>query len=142
MPYVRDSFWSGRQFTSLEHMQAEALLWATNVAGQRQSRPLGGAKPLSVFEAVEAEALLPLPETPFVLARWSTALVGPDIHVKAGRTLAPGDWYPLFPNPVVAESLLDRLINASHQVIMNGPGYRPTKRPRNLADKPTKSPLE
>ncbi|MFI1169250.1 hypothetical protein ACH4UM_38240 [Streptomyces sp. NPDC020801] len=26
---------------------------------------------------------------------------------------APGDWYPLFPNPVVAESLLDRLINAS-----------------------------
>ncbi|MEW2121489.1 DDE-type integrase/transposase/recombinase [Streptomyces sp. NPDC005474] len=25
MPYVRDSLWSGRQFTSLEHMQAEAL---------------------------------------------------------------------------------------------------------------------
>jgi DNA replication protein DnaC len=24
------------------------------------------------------------------------------------------DWYPLFPNPVVAESLLDRLINTSH----------------------------
>jgi hypothetical protein len=23
---------------------------------------------------------------------------------------APKDWYPLFPNPVVAESLLDRLI--------------------------------
>ena len=44
MPYVRDSFWSGRQFTSLEHMQAEALLWATNVAGQRQCRPLGGAE--------------------------------------------------------------------------------------------------
>lgn len=33
---------------------------------------------------------------------------------------APSDWYPLFPNPVVAESLLDRLINTSHQVIMNG----------------------
>ena len=38
---------------------------------------------------------------------------------------APSDWYPLFPNPVVAESLLDRLINTSHQVIVNGPSYRP-----------------
>lgn len=27
---------------------------------------------------------------------------------------APSDWYPLFSNPVVAESLLDRLINTSH----------------------------
>jgi hypothetical protein len=26
---------------------------------------------------------------------------------------APKDWYPLFPNPVVTESLLDRLINTS-----------------------------
>ncbi|GAB3878158.1 hypothetical protein GCM10027612_01990 [Microbispora bryophytorum subsp. camponoti] len=40
---------------------------------------------------------------------------------------APADWYPLFPNPVVAESLLDRLINNSHP--MNGPSYRPRKRP-------------
>ena len=42
---------------------------------------------------------------------------------------APTDWYPLFPNPVVAESLLDRLINNSHQILMNGPSYRPRKRP-------------
>jgi DNA replication protein DnaC len=43
---------------------------------------------------------------------------------------APTDWYPLFPNPVVAESLLDRLINNSHQLFMNGPSYRPNKRPK------------
>jgi DNA replication protein DnaC len=43
---------------------------------------------------------------------------------------APTDWYPLFPNPVVAESLLDRLINTSHQVLMDGPSYRPRKRPQ------------
>lgn len=92
MPYVRDSFWSGRTFTSLEHMQAEALLWATNVAGERQCRPLGGAKPLSGFEAVEAKALLPMPEAPFVLARWSQATVGPDIHIKVGRTLYSVPW--------------------------------------------------
>ena len=42
---------------------------------------------------------------------------------------APKDWYNLFPNPVVAESLLDRLINTSHQILMDGPSYRPRKRP-------------
>jgi len=35
------------------------------------------------------------------------------------------NWYPLFPNAVVAESLLDRLINTSHQVFMNGPQLPP-----------------
>ncbi len=63
------------------------------------------------------------------------------VSERQGRSLiitsnrAPSDWYPLFPNPVVAESLLDRLINASHQIIMNGPSYRPNKRPRNPGDK-------
>ena len=42
---------------------------------------------------------------------------------------SPADWYPLFPNPVVAESLLDRLVNSSHQIFMNGPSYRPNNRP-------------
>jgi DNA replication protein DnaC len=56
-------------------------------------------------------------------------------RAAAGRPLiltsnrAPTDWYPLFPNPVVAESLLDRLINTSHQLLMDGPSYRPRKRP-------------
>jgi len=57
------------------------------------------------------------------------------ITERAGKPLiltsnrAPADWYPLFPNPVVAESLLDRLINTSHQIVMDGPSYRPRKRP-------------
>ncbi len=57
------------------------------------------------------------------------------ITERTGRSLvltsnrSPTDWYPLFPNPVVAESLLDRLINTSHQVLMDGPSYRPNKRP-------------
>ncbi|MEV6987567.1 IS21-like element helper ATPase IstB [Sphaerisporangium sp. NPDC051017] len=51
----------------------------------------------------------------------------------------PMDWYPLFPNPVVAESLLDRLINNSHQVFMNGPSYRPNKRPGHVMNPSTTS---
>jgi DNA replication protein DnaC len=64
------------------------------------------------------------------------------ITERAGRSLiltsnrAPQDWYPLFPNPVVAESLLDRVINNSHQVFMNGPSYRPSKRPGRVATTP------
>lgn len=42
----------------------------------------------------------------------------------------PTDWYPLFPNPVIAESLLDRLINTSHALLVDGPSYRPRNRPR------------
>ena len=39
------------------------------------------------------------------------------------------DWYALFPNPVVAESILDRLVNSAHHVRMDGRSYRPNKRP-------------
>jgi DNA replication protein DnaC len=50
---------------------------------------------------------------------------------------APVDWYPLFPNPVVAESVLDRLINTAHHVLMDGRSYRPNKRPgRRPKDQP------
>ncbi|MFC9932272.1 hypothetical protein [Streptomyces sp. NPDC127190] len=45
-----------------------------------------------MFEAVEAKALLPLPDKPFVLARWSTAAVGLDIHIKVSRTLYSVPW--------------------------------------------------
>ncbi|MBO0880131.1 MAG: IS21-like element helper ATPase IstB [Mycobacterium sp.] len=55
------------------------------------------------------------------------AAAGVSMILTSNRS--PVDWYPLFPNPVVAESLLDRLINTSHQVFMNGPSYRPNKRP-------------
>jgi len=57
------------------------------------------------------------------------AQTGRSLIITANRS--PVDWYPLFPNPVVAESLLDRLINTSHQIFMNGPSYRPNKRPSN-----------
>ena len=54
MPYVRDSFWRGREFTSLQQMQAAALTWCREVAKVRSHRSLDGASPVSVFDAVEA----------------------------------------------------------------------------------------
>lgn len=92
MPYVRDSLWRGREWTSLTQMQQEAVRWCREVAGRRSCRPLQGASPTSVFEAVERDALIPLPGKDFVLADWSRGTIGPDIHVKAGRTLYSVPW--------------------------------------------------
>lgn len=92
MPYVRDSLWRGREWVSLQQMQDAAVTWCREVAGRRVCRPLAGASPLSVFEAVEASALNPLPRKPFVLATWSKGTVGPDIHVKVGKTLYSVPW--------------------------------------------------
>ena len=50
MPYVRDSFWRGREFASLPQMQAEAVRWSLEVAGRRACRPLEGAAPAAVFQ--------------------------------------------------------------------------------------------
>ncbi|WP_329343482.1 hypothetical protein OG252_44755 [Streptomyces sp. NBC_01352] len=67
-------------------MQTEAVTCAEQVVGRWQCRSLGGAVPRAVFSAVEASSLLPLPPTLFTLARWSTATVGPETRIKAGRT--------------------------------------------------------
>jgi transposase len=92
MPYVRDSFWRGREFTSLEQMQAGAARWSAEVAGRRQCRPLEGAAPAAIFDAVEKDALRPLPAEPFVLATWATAKIGPDIHAQVGKVLYSVPW--------------------------------------------------
>jgi hypothetical protein len=92
MPYVRDSFWRGREFTSLEEMQAAAAAWSRDVAGQRPCRPLDGAAPAAVFAAAEQQALKPLPAEPFVLAAWAKAKIGPDIHARVEKVLYSVPW--------------------------------------------------
>lgn len=92
MPYVRDSFWRGREFTSLQAMRADAVSWCVEVAGARVCRPLEGAAPAAVFAAVEQQALGPLPRAPFVLAGWASTKIGPDIHAKVGATLYSLPW--------------------------------------------------
>jgi len=53
---------------------------------------LEGASPLSVFDAVEAPALISLPTGRFELATWSSPKVGPDCHIKVGRALYSVPW--------------------------------------------------
>jgi transposase len=92
MPYVRDSYWRGREFTSLEGMQDDAVRWCLQVAGRRHHRGLDGAEPAAVFAALEAPALRALPRAAFTLATWSSGKVGPDVHVKVGPALYSVPW--------------------------------------------------
>ena len=92
VPYVRDSFWRGREFASLTQMQAAAATWCLEVAGTRSHRGLDGAAPLNVFEALERHALIPLPPGHYVPATWSRAKVGPDCHIKVARALYSLPW--------------------------------------------------
>jgi hypothetical protein len=92
IPYVRDSFFAGRQFASLAAMQQAAEAWCLKVAGRRACRPLGGAQPIVVFHASERPALLPLPPEPFELAAWSRAKVHADCHIQVAGALYSVPW--------------------------------------------------
>jgi hypothetical protein len=92
VPYVRDSFYRGRQFLGDEEMRQKAVVWCSEVAGTRRHSGLEGASPLSVFLETELGCLQPLPVLPFELASWSRPKVGPDCHVKVGRVLYSVHW--------------------------------------------------
>jgi transposase len=94
VPYCRDSFFAGREseFKDVAHMQSDALRWCGRVANQRQHRGIDRVAPQVLFEAEEKALLLPLPRSPFELAKWSRPKVPPDIHVKAGKTLYSVPW--------------------------------------------------
>jgi transposase len=92
MPYIRDSFFAGRQFSSLPQMQAEAIRWATQVYGVHKHRGLDGQTPASVFAALERDVLMPLPPRPFESVVYSVGRVAPDCHVKSGKALYSVPW--------------------------------------------------
>ena len=61
-----------------------------------------------------------------VSERCTTAPARP-LVVTSNR--APADWYSLFPNAVVAESTLDRLVNNAHHLHVDAASYRVRQRP-------------
>jgi len=57
-------------------------------------------------------------------------------HLKSSIIITsnrpPQDWVPLFPDPVMANSALDRLVHHAHHLIIEGESYR-----KKLSPKPT-----
>lgn len=86
MPYIRDSFFAGRSFTSLQEINQAAEKWCLSVAGERVHGTTR-QRPLDHFQRVEASALRPLPSQPFEPVTWTQVKVARDCHVQIGRVL-------------------------------------------------------
>ena len=84
--YVRDSFWRGRTFLSLDHMNTEARSWCLQTAGCR-IHGTTRRKPLEFYETAERPAMRELPPTPWELAVWTTAKVAPDSHAQVAGAI-------------------------------------------------------
>jgi len=86
IPYVRDSFYAGRNFGSLSEINEAAPKWCLSVAGERMHGTTR-QRPLDLFQRVEAPALRPLPPQPFEPVTWTQAKIAPDCHASVGRVL-------------------------------------------------------
>jgi len=86
VPFVRDSFFRGETFLSLEHAQREAVRWCLGKAGTRVHGTTQ-KRPLAVFEEVEKAALQPLDGERFDPPAWAQVAVHQDGHVRFGRAL-------------------------------------------------------
>jgi len=86
IPYVRDSFWSGRDFTSLEDINRQAIQWCLRIAGIRDHGTTH-QQPLALFHLVEEKELKELPVTPFEIVTWHQAKVALDCHIQVANTL-------------------------------------------------------
>ena len=86
IPYVRDSFWSGRDFTSQEEINRQAIQWCLRIAGVRDHGTTH-QQPLTLFRLAEEKELKPLPVSPFEIVTWHQAKVALDCHIQVTNTL-------------------------------------------------------
>jgi transposase len=86
IPYIRDSFWSGRDFTSLDEINRQANQWCLKVAGLRDHGTTH-QQPLTLFHLAEEKELRSLPVTPFEIVTWHRAKVALDCHIQVASTL-------------------------------------------------------
>jgi hypothetical protein len=86
VPYVRDNFFKGEAFISLDDCRERAVDWCTNIAGKR----IHGTTqkiPMEVFEAVEKASLKPLPDKRYDVPFWAVCKVHPDHHIRFKNSL-------------------------------------------------------
>lgn len=87
VPYVRDNFFSGESFLSVEDCQQRAVDWCTNVAGTR----IHGTTrciPIQVFREKEVDKLIPHPGDRYDIPSWAPSCkVHPDHHIKFRNAL-------------------------------------------------------
>ena len=84
VPYVRERFFKGGEFTGLADMRSEARRWCLEVAGQRVHGTTR-RQPLAVFRDEERHALGEWDAEPYEMTDWRTAKVqSPSEAVRSG----------------------------------------------------------
>jgi hypothetical protein len=87
VPFARERWFAGESFSDdLAVLRGSAEHWCREVAGTRIHGTTRRV-PREVFEAEEQSALLPAPEAPFDVPRWTEVKVHPDHHVQVARSL-------------------------------------------------------
>ena len=94
VPYVRERFFKGGEFTGLADMRSAARRWRLEVAGQRVHGATRRQPPLAVFRQEERHALGEWDAEPYEMTGWRTAKVHPGHHIACQ--------YPLYPVPSAA----------------------------------------
>ena len=84
--YARESCFAGEVFVDLEQSRRDAEHWCREIAGTRIHGTTRRV-PREVFKNEELPRLLPQPEGPFDVPRWSEAKVHPDHHIQVQRAL-------------------------------------------------------
>jgi len=100
-----------RRFFSLGQLN-EAIRALLVELNDRPMRHLGKSR-RQMFDAIEREALAPLPATPFEYAEWKTAKVHPDYHVDVERT-----FYSV-PHGLIGRNLQVRLTHRTVEIFHN-----------------------
>ena len=112
--YVRERFFKGSNFDTLEEMRLAAGRWCLNVAGLRVHGTTR-RQPLQVFQDEERQALVPWDGEPYEVTHWRTAKVHPDHHVACQYALysVPSSLCP--PGQQVEIGLGSKLVRIYHR---------------------------
>jgi len=84
--YVRNNFFAGEDFRDLTDVRRRAETWCTETAGMRVHGTTC-LRPIEVFRSEELPLLLPRPDAPFDVPRWSEPIVHRDRHCEVQRAI-------------------------------------------------------
>jgi hypothetical protein len=134
VPYVRDNFFSGESFISLDDCQERVIDWCSNIAGLR----IHGTTqkiPLEVFNTSEKAALKPYSGKRYDIPFWAVCKVHPDHHIRFKNSLySVPTKYISKTMDVRGYSALVKIYHkrahSSYQIQMEGPSIREQNRPK------------
>jgi hypothetical protein len=86
VPYVRNNFFAGEDFSGITDAQRRAQDWCSTTAGMR-THGTTQWRPIEAFRTLEAPRLRPLPGVVYDVPIWAEPKVARDFHCEVARSL-------------------------------------------------------